>query len=719
MKKFIQALLLTAFCCSFAARPLMAAGTLSCERFGTEFFALEERKVTVTIDEGIVFTEVEDSFRNGFEDVTEGIYKFGLPENSIPCGFEMMTDGKEWITGKAMDLRKAKLIYQEIVARSTDPGLMTIKNSALKIRIFPIVNKLPVKVRFRFISAMTSDEFILPVEKAPHSSPDGIMNEALLKGPDARPEGKFSISITARDSGTITKLECAGVSGTEENQVFKLSAGASGLPEKPEKILIARKNDPLPGKSAAFKAKDGTAVAVVTAVPSAYPGAPPAEAEAVIDASGSMGNNNKKRALKFIGALSKCFRNLKYSLIKEDALLEAPAIADIEKADFFGGDPAGITAHIAALNGPGPLFILTDGLWLNAGMVERIQKTAGGRKVIFILFHPDPDRTLIRAAGKRGCAARYSDLEKEGLSPGAIQKLAVVRNAFIKTGGALIPPLFSDASGAGGVSLFAVKFDENSKAPYQLTDGNGSALGDIAAPESCAAPINDGMPKKLIAAAAVRTLELKEQTDETIADIVKLGVENGLVTNYTAYIAIPPAEAERNSDVLNPAFIGAFAPPNFNRARSQAKVKSCVSNMKTIEGALELYSMENGSVPDPGAGTLNAPVETLQGKGYLKTVPKCPTAWDGHYKMMRTGSPEGVSGCELFCEAHGFLSNFDLPERKSAEDQFRDKCAEYGIDPEAYPIKFITAEGFGGSELFEEWLRKNLIFIYILDAFLK
>jgi len=35
--------------------------------------------------------------------------------------------------------------------------------------------------------------------------------------------------------------------------------------------------------------------------------------------------------------------------------------------------------------------------------------------------------------------------------------------------------------------------------------------------------------------------------------------------------------------------------PNFYRARAQAKMKVCISNMRTIEGAMELYFMEHGT----------------------------------------------------------------------------------------------------------------------------
>ena len=44
---------------------------------------------------------------------------------------------------------------------------------------------------------------------------------------------------------------------------------------------------------------------------------------------------------------------------------------------------------------------------------------------------------------------------------------------------------------------------------------------------------------------------------------------------------------------------------------------SCVANMKTIEGAVELYQMENGT-------NNNIQIEDLADNGYLKKTPKCP-----------------------------------------------------------------------------------------------
>jgi len=96
--------------------------------------------------------------------------------------------------------------------------------------------------------------------------------------------------------------------------------------------------------------------------------------------------------------------------------------------------------------------------------------------------------------------------------------------------------------------------------------------------------------------------------------------------------------------------LAAIAVPNFNRARAQAKKKSCVSNMKTMEGAIELYQMEN-SIP---AGTAPS-VTDLKTKGYLKTEPKCPGS--GTYAIAMPSGTNAVT--DITCTIHGSLQAQD------------------------------------------------------------
>ena len=92
--------------------------------------------------------------------------------------------------------------------------------------------------------------------------------------------------------------------------------------------------------------------------------------------------------------------------------------------------------------------------------------------------------------------------------------------------------------------------------------------------------------------------------------------------------------------------LAAIAVPNFNRARQQAQQKSCIANMKTIEGGCELYQMENGSV-------VSLTVDQLVKNGYLKRAPVCPLKKEdfGGYKI--TIKKEG--GVEVECPFHGKL----------------------------------------------------------------
>lgn len=84
----------------------------------------------------------------------------------------------------------------------------------------------------------------------------------------------------------------------------------------------------------------------------------------------------------------------------------------------------------------------------------------------------------------------------------------------------------------------------------------------------------------------------------------------------------------------------------------KTRVKMCISNMKTIEGAMELYLMENDTDdkrygPDFGVGTLVS-------NGYLRTEPKCPEKGRYKIKLIKTIK---TTVTEVSCEKHGSLND--------------------------------------------------------------
>lgn len=90
--------------------------------------------------------------------------------------------------------------------------------------------------------------------------------------------------------------------------------------------------------------------------------------------------------------------------------------------------------------------------------------------------------------------------------------------------------------------------------------------------------------------------------------------------------------------------------PRGHRPRPQAKKKACISNMKTIEGATELYLMEKDVAP----GTV-LDQDTLRREGYLKTEPQCPGG--GGYAIRIRYGPDGRTVSEIRCNIHATIDD--------------------------------------------------------------
>jgi len=90
----------------------------------------------------------------------------------------------------------------------------------------------------------------------------------------------------------------------------------------------------------------------------------------------------------------------------------------------------------------------------------------------------------------------------------------------------------------------------------------------------------------------------------------------------------------------------AIALPNFLRARENARLRACVSNMKQIQSAIEQWAMENKKSANDAVPTLGDLSPT-----YIKTWPTCPSG--GSYTISGT-----VGDYSISCSIHGDL--YDL-----------------------------------------------------------
>jgi Ca-activated chloride channel family protein len=87
--------------------------------------------------------------------------------------------------------------------------------------------------------------------------------------------------------------------------------------------------------------------------------------------------------------------------------------------------------------------------------------------------------------------------------------------------------------------------------------------------------------------------------------------------------------------------------PNFSKSRRQSRGKACISNLRTIEGAIEMYLMDQTG---PNATLPDNIFDLLVSKKYLKKMPRCHG--NGNYTIMDMGT----GYYEVVCSVHGSVN---------------------------------------------------------------
>jgi len=94
--------------------------------------------VSVSIEDGVVITRVDQEFRNDTSSPIEGRYVFPLPHGAVVSDFSMWVDG-ERLEGKVLGADEARDIFEDYVRRVLDPALLEyVDRDTLAARIFPI-----------------------------------------------------------------------------------------------------------------------------------------------------------------------------------------------------------------------------------------------------------------------------------------------------------------------------------------------------------------------------------------------------------------------------------------------------------------------------------------------------------------------------------------------------------------------------------------------------
>jgi Ca-activated chloride channel family protein len=114
-------------------------------------------KIETRIVSQVATTHVEQIFRNDTDATLEGTYLFPIPESASVAEFAIW-DGDRRLVGEVRSREEARRIYDEIVRRQRDPGLLEYAGKDLfQASIFPILPHSDKKLEITYTQVVRAE----------------------------------------------------------------------------------------------------------------------------------------------------------------------------------------------------------------------------------------------------------------------------------------------------------------------------------------------------------------------------------------------------------------------------------------------------------------------------------------------------------------------------------------------------------------------------------
>src|SRR5215468_9672380 len=114
-------------------------------------------KIDTKISSQVATTHVEQVFRNDTNFTLEGTYLFPIPESASVAEFAIW-DGDRRLVGEVRTREEARRIYDEIVRRKRDPGLLEYAGKDLfQASIFPIPPNSDKKLELTYSQVLKAE----------------------------------------------------------------------------------------------------------------------------------------------------------------------------------------------------------------------------------------------------------------------------------------------------------------------------------------------------------------------------------------------------------------------------------------------------------------------------------------------------------------------------------------------------------------------------------
>lgn len=554
--------------------------------------------VTGTVTDQVAELEYKITFHNPGSRRLEGVLMVPLPADASLSGFEMSMGGK-MVKGELLEATQASSIYQSIVSRAQDPGLLELVGERMfRARVFPIEPNGDIVATLKLTQTLPKSGGLVSL-RVPLSSARFVSAE--------RAKGSARIELrTTRPLRTVfSPVEGAKVTRAgDRSATVTYEEGAAGLQDL--NLLFSMREDPLAAGLLTYRepGEDGTFMLTLSPkVEDDAAKAAPKDVVFVVDRSGSMQDGGKmeqaRKALQYcvsrlnpqdrfgIVDFATDWNALSETLQPASEEQKARAKRYIERMEAAGGTniEAGLTEGMRLLprtDGRVPmLFFLTDGVPTvgqtdvgqllkkasegNAALRARLFSFGVGSDVNTLLL----DKLAEGGRGARDYVAPGEDIE---VKVGALyQKVSkpVLTDVKLEWEGVdaaevlpkPVPDLFSGAE----LTLYG-RYKTAGSGRLVVTGRAGGKPARFEFPISL--PKEDTknafVPRLWATQKIARELDLirlsgRPADPEVVASIVKLAKKHGIVTPYTSYLITEEgtdlgrvaAESRRRMDALS------------------------------------------------------------------------------------------------------------------------------------------------------------------------
>ena len=570
----------------FLSLPLWAMGLLVPNQQGASPLAIESNRVEIRVTDGAAVTHVDQVFRNSSGTQLEATYLFPLPAGAAVSEFALYINGVRTV-GEVLDGTQARQIYNNIVRQVRDPGLIEYVDGRLfQASIFPVPANGTQRVELEFAQVLEREgdlqRLVYPLRTGRTSGTTLSDFTLTVRVESSHPLG--TVYSPSHSVDVVRESDTVAIVGMEQQQanleqdfVLYMSAADEELGIN----LLAYDAD---GRSG----EDGYFLMVVAPRLQSEGQIPAKDVTFVVDTSGSMAGEKIEQARETLRYCvsqlrpSDRFNVLRFSTTTRNLFNDLTPVTPeaIARANTFIGDfqAAGGTAIEEALTRaigqstdparPHMIIFITDGLptvgETNAGTLVTSMAAGENANARIFTFGVgfDVDTTLLDAlaAGHRGVSDYVlPDEEIQSAVSTLYDRVAypVLTDVEMTIAGAetydvfprQLPDLF-----AGQQFVVSGRYRDHGE--HEVTFSGqfaGRSMSydfdqDFSSNGASDERPNDFIPQLWATRKVgflIDQIRLNGETQELRNEVMNLGVQYGLVTPYTSYLAVDDSEFQQ------------------------------------------------------------------------------------------------------------------------------------------------------------------------------